>query len=186
MHVHKAWVIYLVLLKESTVQWWGADSYSMRGWVSRLQDRAVKHYLITEVAHVDGRRKWWVPGHVQTSLSVNKTFKILKISWLVTPRDPWQLGLTFLNFTVFLLKNLLEYNWFTMFCAFLVYNKVNPFFLPKNYLSIWLHQVLVAACRLSSPTRDQTHVLCIARQTPNCWTMREVPESILFQSLFPI
>ena len=42
------------------------------------------------------------------------------------------------------------------------------------------------ACRLSSPTRDQTHVLCIARQTPNCWTTRKVPESILFQSLFLI
>ena len=151
----------------------------------RLQDRAVKRYLITEVARVDGRRKRWAPGHIQTSFSVNKAFKILKIRQLVNPRDPWQLGLSFLNFILFLLKNLLEYNWFTTFCAFQVYNKVNPFFLPKNYVSIWLPQVLVAACRLSSPTRDQTHVLCIARQTPNCWTTREVPESILFRIFSP-
>ena len=73
-----------------------------------------------------------------------------------------------------------------MFCSFQVYNKVSPFFFPKNHLPIWLHQVLVATCRLSSPTRDQTHVLYISRQTPDYWTTRDVPESIFFQSLFPM
>ena len=28
---------------------------------------------------------------------------------------------------------------------------------------------------LSSPTRDQTHILCIERQSLNHWTVREVP-----------
>ena len=28
---------------------------------------------------------------------------------------------------------------------------------------------------LSSPTRDQTHMLCIEKQSFNCWTTRENP-----------
>ena len=69
---------------------------------------------------------------------------------------------------------------------FLILNELmNTFF--HVYLFIWLYQVLVAALRscrifplwlgwdLNSPTRDQIHVPCIARQILNYWTTREVP-----------
>ena len=36
-------------------------------------------------------------------------------------------------------------------------------------------ELLCGMWDLSSLTRDQTHVLCIARVIPNHWTVREVP-----------
>ena len=36
-------------------------------------------------------------------------------------------------------------------------------------------ELLCGMWDLSSPTRDRTHVLCIARQILNHWTLREVP-----------
>ena len=32
-------------------------------------------------------------------------------------------------------------------------------------------------------TRDQTHILCIARRTLNLWTTREVPQTFLIDEL---
>ena len=52
-------------------------------------------------------------------------------------------------------------------------------------LLIWLHQVLIEACRifflidLSSLTWDQTWAPCIA-QSLNCWDTREVPGFLVF------
>ena len=43
----------------------------------------------------------------------------------------------------------------------------------------WVAPRLVGIWALSSPTRAQTHILCIARQILNLWTTREVPLRLL-------
>ena len=60
---------------------------------------------------------------------------------------------------------------FLMWTIFKVFIKFVTVLLLFHVLAFWPGGMW----RLSSPIRDQTHIPCIRRQSPNHWTTREVP-----------
>ena len=50
----------------------------------------------------------------------------------------------------------------------------------------WAGLVPCAVWGLSPPSRDQTHVSCVAKRVLNHWTTREVPQVFFFYHLFSV